>query len=307
MGDSKYSIGVIVARFQIHDLHEGHHYIIKQVTENHRKTIIFLGVPKFVGGRKNPLDFDTRKRMIQQQYPDIVVLALPDQGHNYKWAQELDRRIREVFPQGEVLLYGSRDSFIPYYKDGKGKFDTKELEPFGTFTGTDVRKLVSEEIKNSIDFRSGIIYHTYSLNPRIIPTTTIVPISDDGKKILVSKKYNDDRWRFISGFTLTTDSSIESAARRIMYKDAGKAEFGDFKYIGSCQIPDWRFRGEDDKVLTTIITCKYVFGNILPSDDIGEIKWVDIENVSPRECGPKSKNICLIMDHLDILNILLNK
>ena len=39
-----YQIGVVVARFQIHELHEGHHHVIKQVTGNHKKTIIFLGL-----------------------------------------------------------------------------------------------------------------------------------------------------------------------------------------------------------------------------------------------------------------------
>ncbi len=111
---TKYSIGVIVARFQIHELHEGHHYVIKQVTQNHKKTVIFLGVPRFVGSKKNPLDFDTRKKMIQGDYPDSIVLALADQSENQRWASELDKRIREVYPHGEGLMYGSRDSFIPH-------------------------------------------------------------------------------------------------------------------------------------------------------------------------------------------------
>ena len=152
-----YQIGVVVARFQIHELHEGHHHVIKQVTGNHKKTIIFLGVPRFVGTKKNPLDFDTRKKMVQTHYPDSIILAIQDQSDNNRWAQELDKRIREVYPHGEVLMYGSRDSFIPHYLNGGGKFQTKELEPLGTWAGTDIRKLISEEVKNSKDFRSGVI------------------------------------------------------------------------------------------------------------------------------------------------------
>lgn len=58
MDINNFSIGVFVGRLQIHELHEGHHYAIKQVVDNHKKTIIFLGVPKFIGTKKNPLDFE---------------------------------------------------------------------------------------------------------------------------------------------------------------------------------------------------------------------------------------------------------
>jgi bifunctional NMN adenylyltransferase/nudix hydrolase len=103
-----YSIGVVVARFQVHDLHEGHHHVIKQVVDNHKKTIIFLGVPKFVGTRKNPLDFDTRKRMVQTHYPDSVIMAIPDQSDNKRWATELEKYInmvRYLCTEVEILLY----------------------------------------------------------------------------------------------------------------------------------------------------------------------------------------------------------
>ena len=51
--NDKYSIGVLVGRFQVHELHEAHHYVIDQVVENHKKVILFLGVPKVVGTKNN--------------------------------------------------------------------------------------------------------------------------------------------------------------------------------------------------------------------------------------------------------------
>lgn len=277
---SKYSIGVVVARFQIHELHEGHHHVIKQVTQNHKKTIIFLGVPRFIGTKKNPLDFDTRKKMVQTHYPDCVILAIQDKSDNNSWASELDRRIREVYPHGEVLMYGSRDSFIPHYLNGGGKFQTKELQPLGSWAGTDIRKMISEEVKNSKDFRSGVIYHAYNLYPRVIPTVDIAPLNSDETKVLLAKKWDESKWRFIGGFVKPEDESVQSAARRIYMKETGhNSESGDYKYITSCQIQDWRFRGEDDKIMTTLFTCKHLWGSIQPSDDIQELKWVDISEL----------------------------
>lgn len=287
---SKYSIGVMVARFQIHDLHEGHNHVIKQVIQNHKKTIIFLGVPRFIGTRKNPLDFDTRKKMIQTDYPDAIILAIQDQSDNSRWASELDRRIREVYPHGDVLLYGGRDSFIPHYINGGGKFQTKELSSLGTYAGTDVRKIVSEEVKNSKDFRSGVIYHAYNLHTRTIPTVDVIPINSDNQ-ILLARKCDELKMRFIGGFILPQDESIESAAKRIFLKEAGSSETSDYKYIGSCQVPDWRFRGEDDEVMTSIVTCRYNCGIIQPLDDIIELKWMSINDITGDVIMNDHKNV----------------
>lgn len=277
---SNYSIGVIVARFQIHDLHDGHHYVIKQVTQNHKKTIIFLGVPRFIGTKKNPLDFDTRKKMIQSDYPDSIILAIQDQSDNNRWTSELDKRIREVYPHGEVLMYGSRDSFIPHYKNGNGKFDTKELEPLGTFAGTDVRRLISEEVKNSKDFRSGVIYQSYNSFPKVIPTVDIVPI-DEKDRVLLCRKYDESKWRFIGGFIKNSDLSAELAAKRIFKNKVGiNSEGDDYRYIGSYQIPDWRFRGEEDKIMTTFFTCRHLWGSINPTGDIAELKFFNLSELS---------------------------
>ena len=297
---SKYSVGVIVARFQVHELHEGHHYVIKQVTKNHKKTIIFLGVPKFVGTKKNPLDFDTRKKMVQTHYPDAVIVALPDNASNTRWAQELDKRIREVYAHGDVLLYGSRDSFIPYYINNGGKFQTKELKQLGTFTGTDVRKMISEEVKNSVDFRSGVIYHAYNLFPRVIPTVDIAPLNEDSTQVLLAKKYEEDKFRFIGGFVLPSDSSITTSLRRVYYKETGgNSEPNDFKFLDQVKIEDWRYRGEDDKVMTSFYTCKSAWGSITPSDDIMELKWVDIDE--------KWMKDNMVEEHSTLIDILLNK
>jgi bifunctional NMN adenylyltransferase/nudix hydrolase len=63
MMDKSYTIGSLVGRFQVHELHEAHHYLIDQVVKNHKKVILFLGVSKVVGTKKNPLDFESRKNI----------------------------------------------------------------------------------------------------------------------------------------------------------------------------------------------------------------------------------------------------
>lgn len=311
MDTQKYSIGALVGRFQVHELHDAHHYVIKQVTDNHKKVILFLGVPKSSGTKKNPLDFDTRKRMIQNHYPDVVILSLPDMGDDTRWSKELDRRIREVYPIGDVLMYGGRDSFIPFYKKGGGQFNCKELEQHTFVSGTEVRKIVSEQVKESADFRAGVIYQSYNQYPKVHPCVDIVPFSEDGTKILLAKKPNEDGWRFIGGFANPKDSSYEMTAKRKFIDEAGGAEIGDIKYVTSLRVDDWRYKSEEDKILTILYKCKFMFGRIEPSQEISELKWFNLSWVRDSWFnlqGDYQVGISngMVKEHRELMKILIN-
>ena len=278
--EKTYPIGALVGRFQVHELHEAHKYLIDQVAKNHKKVVLFLGVPKVVGTKKNPLDFDSRKRMIQHHYPDIVILSLPDFGDDRRWSSELDKRVKEVYPIGDILLYGGRDSFIPYYKKGGGQFDCEELNEYGTFvSGTEVRKMVSEEVKDSVDFRAGVIYQSYNQYPKVHPCVDVAITDND--KVLLAKRPYEDAWRFIGGFSRPTDSSYEHTARRKISEDAGSnLSITNLTYIGSIQVPDWRYQSEEDKIMCILYKTTKGWGRIEPSDDVSELKFFNIEDLN---------------------------
>jgi bifunctional NMN adenylyltransferase/nudix hydrolase len=291
--DKEYQIGILIGRFQVHELHEAHHYVIKQVTDSHKKVILFLGVSRTSGTKKNPLDFETRKRMIQKAYPEITILSLPDFGDDKRWSTELDKRIREVYPIGEVLMYGGRDSFIPYYKKGSGQFDCKELDQYTFVSGTEVRKNVSEQVKESSDFRAGVIYQPYNQYPKVHPYVNMAVLNEDSTKILLSKKPNENGWRLIGGFSSPSDVSYENTARRKVISDAGGVEIGDISYVTSMKLDDWRYRGEEDKIFSILFKCKYIFGRIEPSQDISELKWISISTLDKIEIVKEQKELIL--------------
>lgn len=271
--ENKYSISALVGRFQVHELHKAHRYVIDQVVKNSKKVILFLGVPKVVGTKKNPLDFETRKKMIQLEYPDIVISPLPDFSDDKTWTKELDRRIREIYPIGEVLLYGGRDSFIPFYKKSRGQFDCKELEQHTYVSGTEVRKLISEEVKNSPDFRAGVIYNSYNQYPKVHPCVDVA-ILNERDEVLMSKTF-EDKWKFIGTFSHPKDTSFEDSAIRKIKKDiGGSIEIENLEYLGSSLIQDWRYKSEEDKIITNFYSTKIKSGSIEPSDNISELRWV---------------------------------
>jgi len=306
--NKEYSIGAVVGRFQIHELHDAHKYLIDQVVLNHKKSIVFLGVSKVVGTKKNPLDFDTRKKMIQSQYPDTVILALPDIGDDTLWSQELDKRIREVYSIGDVLLYGGRDSFIPYYKKGGGQFDCKELDQYTFVSGTEVRKIVSETVKNSQDFRAGIIYNAYNQFSKVHPCVDVVLLDSNSKKILLAKKPQESGWRFVGGFALPNDDSYEDTVYRKILSDVGSVEVSNLKYVSSCKVPDWRYRSEEDKIISNIYQCNITGGEICPSDDVSELKWFNIFEIS-QNWFDSENNVTgpIVKEHKPILKLFFEK
>lgn len=274
---SDYEIGVIMARFQVHQLHEGHIKLIDQVCENHKKVIIFLGVPQVGGTKTNPLDFACRKAMIQELYPNIVILPHKDQRTDQRWSDNLDQEIR--MPYGAkitALLYGSRDSFIPHYK---GKFPVLELVTDVFYSGTEVRKQVSREILASADFRAGVIHANYAQWAVTYPTVDVVAYNEKGQ-ILLGKKPNEVNYRFIGGFVDRNDACWEHAAKREFREETGGCEIGDLKYVASGQIKDWRYASTEHGIMTTLYIGKFVMGRITPSDDIAELAWLNPSEIN---------------------------
>lgn len=271
-------IGVIVGRFQIHELHEAHIELIQEIISRHSKNIIFLGTTVAVGTRKNPMDFITRKLMLEvfitslHTTSSVVILPLPDKKHDKKWSENLDAKVREVYPSGSVTLYGSRDSFIPHYK---GIFNTLEMEPKSYINATDIRDKIGKTVMASAEFRAGIIYAIYGLYPMVYSTIDI--LIRDGDKILLGRKPEEDKWRFIGGFVDPTDASDIAACKREGREETG-LELDDFKFIESRRIEDWRYRGVKEKaIMTRFYECKKIFGTPTPGDDIEELKWFKLD------------------------------
>lgn len=297
---SEYQLGVIIGRFQVHKLHQAHCDVIESVLNNHKKVILFLGVTSVMGSSSNPLDFASRKLMIQEKYPNIIVLSLPDTRDDETWSKNIDHRIREVFQIGKPLLYGSRDSFIPYYK---GQFDTAELEQEIYISGTETRKQISEEVKSSPEWRAGVIYGSYNRYPISYQTVDVAVFNEDESKVLLAKKPGEEKYRFIGGFVNPTDLTLENAAIREFMEEAGGAEISITSYIGSFRINDWRYRSEKDKIMTVLYKAKYLFGHLSPSDDILELRFFEIKDLM--EIGAIQNLI--IEEHQSMMSILLSK
>jgi len=270
MTNKQINTGVIIARFQTPYLHQGHKDLIDNVQAEHNRVVILLGVVPLLGSRRNPFDFSTREQMIKSVYPDIMILPLQDYPNDAKWSKNLDQILQNTFPNQDFVLYGSRDSFIPYYT---GELNTIALPKNGDFNASNLRKELADKVHISEDFRAGIIYANYNRYEAVYPTVDIVVFKDDKKELLLGRKAIESQWRFIGGFADPSDTSFEMAAIRELKEEAGDIEVANIQYELSQLMDDWRFRKEADKIITTFFSADYVMGTAEANDDIAELSW----------------------------------
>lgn len=291
--------GVIIARFQTPYLHEGHISLIEQVKSSHNKLIIVLGIPPVNGTRRNPYDYHTREKMIKSEYKDLIILPLSDQLKDDKWSEALDNLLSSVFPNEQFKLYGSRDSFIPYYE---GKNETEELPENGDHNATELRESLSDMVYDSREFRAGILYAYYNQYKKVYATVDMAVFRADKKEILLGKKPTNHKWRLIGGFSDPEDDSFEEAAVRELQEECGPIEIDNVQYVMSAKIPDWRYKNEVDQIITTVFSCDYISGTPKAQDDIIDLDWFDVSSLSAM-----IDNGALTEEHLHIFKKIIGK
>ena len=280
-----YPVGVIVGRFQLPELHDAHMTLIKTVVERHDATVVVLGVATTLGSKRNPLDFESRRSMINAAFPEVIVIAQPDNRDDEQWSRDLDKRIREVTRPRRALLYGGRDSFIPHYT---GSLDTTELEQNVYISGSMIRERAACLARNNADFRAGVVYGTNNRFDVALSTVDIVPVratspagsGDSEYSVLLAKKPGEKQLRMVGGFVdPSKDMSKRDAALRELHEEVGinfEVDPDSIKFVTEGRVDDWRYRNETDKIFTTVFVVTYSYGTPVPKDDIEHVEWVPV-------------------------------
>lgn len=304
--EKKYDVGVIIGRFQIHELHAGHKAVIEHVLEKHDRVIIFLGVSPAIHTRNNPLDYTSRKKMLEEEYGDKIehIQPLNNMKFNCQWAKQVDTKIRELYPIGSVVLYGSRKSFIDSYQP-HGNFDCIELEAEEKISATEVRKLVKNKALRSKEFRAGMIYAANTTHPFPYATIDVAILDGDNSRLLLGRKKYENTFRFIGGFSDIKDECFEQTVKREAYEETN-LEIGDIQYVCSRKVQDWRYRGEVDRGIKTIFfMAKKIFGAETAKDDIEELKWIDVNDLEKTKLVDEHQHLKIeLIKKLQQLNVL---
>ena len=294
---NKVDVGVIIGRFQVDKLHRGHLGVLAEASSRAKRLVVFLGVTSVKGGYSDPLDYHTRKEMIKAYNPDIDVYPIHDTRDDFTWSDNLDNKIREITPSKQtVTLFGSRDSFINHYF---GVYPTEELESQSITSGTEVREELARSPENARLFRAGVIYGAHNRYPISYQTVDIVTWKEiEGEPyILLGRKPDEDKYRIPGGFVSPDDTSLESAAVRELTEECGDISVGGVSYVGSYRVDDWRYRAQEDKIMTTLFNAVYEYGRVYPGDDIAEVKWFSIRDLSHYDDRVRS----VVPEHVDLV------
>jgi bifunctional NMN adenylyltransferase/nudix hydrolase len=284
------STGILVGRFQVLELNEVHIRLIKTVTDKHPRVMIFLTSNPAPSDR-NPLEWVFRAQMFEEVYGETIpVLEMPDLQDDRVWSQELDRRIMEQRPEGEVTLYGSEEDFVQRYS---GKYKTEALD---ASEDDFPEEMPMAEVEQMRDFRAGVLYATIRRFPTVYPTVDIAVFRNDHTELLLARKENETKYRFPGGFTDPSDDSFEMAAIRELMEECGDIDVVDMVYIGSCKVDDWRYRDSMDGIITHLYSCVLESGTPEASDDISELRWMDVHKLNEELFVNEHKPLFYLLD-----------
>lgn len=291
----KPSYGVIVGRFQVTDLTEGHMELFRQVRRNHKTVIVFVGVAPASLTQNHPLDFPTRKAMIQAKFPEFIVLPLRDTRDDESWSEQLDYAISSCADFADVTLYGGRDSFVPHYH---GRFKPVELalSVDASISATANRKEHSDKVLESSDFRAGMIYAIHHLWPVTLMMVDIAILSYDRSEVLLAQKPGENKWRFAGGHVEARKGNIEKNARLEAIEETG-CDLIDQEYIGSAIIDDWRYRVADRSVLTAFYAGRVSNMGAVAKDDVKDVRWFRLDKLTAFD---------MMVEHMELLVMLQN-
>lgn len=283
-------IGVIVARFQIDDLHIGHTALIEHARVNNDIVIIVLGCSEVYYNTKNPLTFEIRRDMVWMfsTVDKKNIVPLFDHIDNNVWVSNLDSLIQsKISADDTVTLYGSRDSFISVYKKYHGKFYTEHFEELKDISATSRRASIKNTVLNNSSFRTGIIHAVENRFPTAYLTVDIAILKQEPNGdilLLLAKKPNRTKYCFPGGFVdPNTDSSLEDAAKRELSEEVLNIETKEMHYISSHKINDLRYIDTQDGIITSLFCTWWISGIPEVGDDLigGEVSWFDINKFNP--------------------------
>lgn len=268
-GDEPFDVAVIVGRFHVDELTDGHKDLFTKVTKEHKRVIVFLGLSPCKSTIRNPLDFEARKLMINELYPDIDVYYIHDQRDDVLWSDTLDGMVMERVDKTEsVCLYGGRDSFINSYS---GKYICYELLQKIFTSGTERRKQIAMTAEKNQSYRQGAISTVANQWPACLPTVDMAIFNDGRTRILLAKKPKESSFRFPGGFVepgATLEGTVISETLQETHLVASR-----LSYVKSFVINDWRYRSEVNKITTSLFIVDQWTGTPEPDDDICELRW----------------------------------
>jgi len=305
-------LGVVIGRFQVPELHDGHKRLIQCGLDRCDHVLILLGLPKTgKPSDDDPLSAELRKRLILKSLINphkVTIQTIKGRSDDKVWSENVDTII-ENMEYDSIRLYGGPDSFIPYYT---GKYKTVEVDAFdspqsGTTIREEIGKAIPTDRKDLGAFAKGVIWSQENRYPVNVPVVDVMVFKDEKEEeILLGRKEGEYKWRFCGGYVDIADESFEHAATRELGEEMGLYPGqANMKYVMSHGINDWRYSKSKDRMISTVFkTYAHVGGlnQAKAGDDLVELKLFKLSFTDHGIYLDADSPETLIEDHFRILN-----
>jgi ADP-ribose pyrophosphatase YjhB (NUDIX family) len=282
---AKETVGVIVGDFQCAKLNDGYRelidYVIKQ---NHCKIIIFLRIPGTCVSKKYPLSFQQRFEMIRESYPDDLFWfsEIHDEPSTKGWSKTLDKTIKECIGMmmsspKDAIIYGLKLTplfLIDNVYCGKYKVDN--------FIPQKIEDL-NDNIVYGESFRRGIMYASNQRFDTMYQAIDIVifsnlsDIKEQCKIIVGKKKIYRDEYILPGGFVdPLKDKTLRDTCIREAFEETN-LQISDPIYVDSFVTDDYRYRYENDKIMTHLhYSCVRNINSLKAGDDLSGVEVIEL-------------------------------
>ena len=124
-------VGLICGRFQT--FHKGHEKLIETGLMLCDRLLILIGSAQECGTERNPLNINTRTKMLKMVYgddPNIMIYGLPDMTNENdicpEWGKYLlNNADRYIFKNPEIMIYGNDESRSAWFNKEDLKYTTE--------------------------------------------------------------------------------------------------------------------------------------------------------------------------------------
>ncbi len=279
------TVGVVLGRFQLPVLHEGHKALIREVQKRHDTVILVIASTPVFLNRKNPLSGELRRALLETEFANqnVVVRELHNNPSNEVWSANFDRLLTETMTNTRFIIYGARDNSLKCYS---GTHEKVSLNLNLPTSATDVRRKIAREIpgdkRDLRKFAEGVIYATHNFFPVSYTAVDLAIIREEGGKtqVLLCGKGISKKWFFCGGFVDPEDKTILDAVKREKAEELGiNLEVDGYQFVGDLLIDDWRYRGTEHSIRSMFHVGTYQWGTARPADDIERTEWFELNQI----------------------------
>lgn len=286
-------VAVVVGRFQVDELHEGHRFLLNYAQAVSDKLIIVLGNGPLPTSAHKPLPFETRAAIIKESYPNTTIVKLDDHRDDVVWSKNLDNLIHDSLGNANgalVALYHSRDSFRDHYS---GTFPVRDIpEADLGISGTLRRQRIANNPEDGSEFARGVIWANENKFPTVYSTVDVA-VTNETNLLVIQKNAAGSALLFPGGFADPSSNSDEEDAVREVEEETGLVvNIDQVKYLASMNIDDWRYRKERDTLRTKLFHVPYL-GTSLPQagDDADDAFWVQLDIIEEDDFHPSHRQL----------------